>query len=437
MSSQHERNAVRPGQGGFTLIELTVALGVTTIVMLGILALFDFNNKLTRIQTNVADMQQSMRIAQYDMVRMLRVAGRGGLTSTLPGQVYPTGTGVSILSGASVGTNTYLVPGDTSSPKLLQGTDVLTLRGAFSTPIYQVKYADAASFVPTGPGAPTPTNATGGSVLICTRAPTGVDQDLSTLTGLIDAAQLSPSSARKEAIILVSPQSDGIYAVVQLDPATSSKFATSPSCLGGSGVILTFISDRTQTLVSQYRNLYPAPVGANLPAALTKVAFVAVLEEYRFYLREDHSIQGNTSSDLTPVLSRARFYPGTNLPYAGDVASMSQDVADGVLDLQFTLGLDVNNDGQVTESTTNPATDEWLGNSAGEAPIAGGLKFIRVSTLTRTNRPDNKYTAPDLPRIEDHVYSLSDPADRVNGTNARKYRRRLFQTIANVRNLTT
>jgi hypothetical protein len=382
-------------------------------------------------------MQQSLRIAQHDIVRMVRMAGRGGLEPILPGPVYPAGAGISILSGASVGNAAYLVPGDTTSPKVLSGTDVLTLRGAFATPIYQVRYADAGSFVPTGPGAPVPTDATGGSVVICTRSPTGNDQDLTTLTGLIAEAQTDPAKARQEALILVSSESDAINAVVQLVPGASSAFATSPVCLNGSGVSLTFNSDRNDSRVSQYRALYAAPAAANLPSALTKVAFVGLLEEYRFYVREDHAIEGDAASALTPVLSRARFYPGTNLPYAGDAANLRQDVADGVLDLQLAIGLDVNDDGLVTEDAANPGSDEWLGNAAGEVAIAGGLKALRITTLARTGRPDNVYSAPDLLRVEDHNYALNDAADRVNGDVSRKYRRRLLQTIANLRNLTT
>src|SRR5215203_7019682 len=130
-----ENRTVRPGQDGFTLIELIVALGVTTIVMLGILFLFDFNNKLTRVQTNVADMQQSLRIAQYDMVRMVRMAGRGGLNA-LQG----------IVIDRDVEDGTHLIDGDDDSPEVLEGTDVLTLRGVFTTPVYQISYTTPASF---------------------------------------------------------------------------------------------------------------------------------------------------------------------------------------------------------------------------------------------------------------------------------------------------
>ena len=61
--------------------------------------------------------------------------------------------------------------------------------------------------------------------------------------------------------------------------------------------------------------------------ALTTVAYVGLLEEYRFYVREDHAISGNAASDLTPVLSRARFYPGTDQVYAADTSNFKQDIA--------------------------------------------------------------------------------------------------------------
>jgi type II secretory pathway pseudopilin PulG len=441
MSSRRARAARPASQAGFTLVELLVALAVTVVVVLGILLLFDFNNRLTRVQTNVADMQQSERVAQYDMVRMARMAGRGGLPVTA-GPALPAGSGINVLNNAPA--NTHLVAADASSPKILQGTDVLTLRGAFSTPIYQIAFADPTTFKLTGPGTPTPSTASGGSVAICNLTPSGANQDLSALTALIDLA--TGGKVRKEALILVSPIDDGIYAVVQLDPSTSTK--TAASCAGG-GVTLAFNCDRADPLVAKYRALYPAPAGASLNSALTNVAFVGLLEEYRFYVREDHAVSGDATSDLTPVLSRARFYPGTDQVYADDTTNLKQDIADGILDLQVAFGIDANGDGQLTEDLVNPATDEWLGNAAADTPITGGLKAIRISTLARTNRRDPDYVPTVkadhlIPNVEDHVYSTTDINDPVNGYDAvnfkgsmaRLYRRRVLQTVVNLRNLT-
>ena len=435
--------ANRPsGQQGFTLVELLVALAVTVVVVLGILMLFDFNNKLTRVQTNVADMQQSERIAQYDLVRMARMAGRGGLPVTA-GTALPTGSGISVLNNTPDGTN--LIAGDTSSPKILAGTDVLTLRGAFSTPIYEVAFANPSSFVLTGPGTPTAATATGGTVAICDQSPAGTTQDLSALTALIDLA--AGGKTRKEALIVVSPIADTIYAIVALDPVNSTK--TAATCPGGKGVTIAFVCDPADSLVAKYRVLYPAPAGASLSTSLTNVAYVGILEEHRFYVREDHAISGDATSELTPVLSRARFYPGTDLAYADDTSNLKQDIADGILDLQIAFGIDVNGDGQLSEDLVHPDTDEWQGNSAADTALTGGLKAIRISTLARTNRRDQEYVptaaAPHLiAGVEDHVYSTTDINDPVNGYDAvnfkgsmaRLYRRRVLQTVVNLRNLT-
>jgi Type IV Pilus-assembly protein W len=388
---------------------------------------------VSRAQTNVADMQQSLRIGQYQMVRMARMAGRGGLPPILPAKALPTGVGISVQN--NVTEPTYLVASDSSAPKVLAGTDVLTLRGVFSTPVYQVASANAASFKLTGPGTPTPATATGGTVEVCTVTPSGANQDLTPLTSLIDQAKTNPAKASKEGVILVSPLDDGIYGVVQLDPATSTKTVT--GCPTASGVTLAFKCDRSDSLTSQYRDLGPASAGANLHPALTKVGFLGVVEEYRYYVREDHAVPNDAKSDLMPVLSRARFYPGTNQVYATDNDNLRQDIADGILDLQIALGLDVDGDGLVKEDTANPANDEWLGNAPGEAVIAGELKAVRISTLARTNRADPCYSAPELVGVEDHSYDVTDPNDRVNGTIASHFRRRLLQTIANLRNLTT
>src|SRR5580692_5137300 len=85
---------------GFTIIEMTIALFVTAEVILAGLALFDFHNKLARVQTQVSDMQQSLRVAQYDLVRMTRMAGRGGFPAVLQSHA-----GVSTWGGVTVRNN--------------------------------------------------------------------------------------------------------------------------------------------------------------------------------------------------------------------------------------------------------------------------------------------------------------------------------------------
>src|SRR6185295_8414546 len=128
-------------RSGFTVVELLIVLAVTLILTLIMLQLFNLSDRLARVQTRVAEMQQSLRIGQYDMVRLARMAGRGGLPSTQPGRVLPTGIAISVR-GNVTGTDAYLSPTVTTTPKVLAGTDVITLRGVFSTQIFQVNTLD-------------------------------------------------------------------------------------------------------------------------------------------------------------------------------------------------------------------------------------------------------------------------------------------------------
>src|SRR5260370_38434609 len=66
-------------EAGFTIAELTVTLIVVVEIALAVLLLFDASGKLGKAEIQVSDMQQSLRISQYEVVRMVRMAGRGQL----------------------------------------------------------------------------------------------------------------------------------------------------------------------------------------------------------------------------------------------------------------------------------------------------------------------------------------------------------------------
>lgn len=83
---------IRLRSAGFTLVELSISMLVLVIVLLGTLSLFDFANRISSVQTNVADMQQSLRIAQQDAIRTVRMAGRGPIPLGQP----PAGISVAV-----------------------------------------------------------------------------------------------------------------------------------------------------------------------------------------------------------------------------------------------------------------------------------------------------------------------------------------------------
>jgi Tfp pilus assembly protein PilW len=425
MIDLHSQRAAR--QRGFTLIEVSVSLIVTIIVLLGVLALFDFSNKLTRVQTNISDMQQSLRVAQNDAVRLIRMAGRGGL----PLGNLPTGAAVAVAN--NVPDNTHV--GDGTTPDVVPGSDVLTIRGVFSAPSYQIDTTTGGAFTLTPPAAPT-----NGSIRIASKTTTGIPQDLTAIKEAI-------TKNRPEALLLVSSQSSDIWTVVELDPANSD-VTTNPDLL----VVAFKVTGGMHT--TDYSKFSSAGPG-NFPTDLTRVSFAGLLEEYRFYVRAEHVVPGDKTSDLAPKLSRARAYPGTQSAWDNDEANWHADVADNIFDLQVALGLDtaardpaagacaagtIASDDihcGIYESTDGEG-DDWMYNGEKNTnPVLfanSGLYYIRLTTLARTDRRDKGYQAPTLVRVEDNTYSTPETAV-FNSEEERMYRRRILRTVIDMRNL--
>jgi prepilin-type N-terminal cleavage/methylation domain-containing protein len=416
----HRPNPAAARQAGFTLVEMIVSLAITALLLMGVLATFDLNSRITRVETHVADMQQSLRIAQDDIVRTVRMAGRGGLVLTDATKPLPTGVAVSFRD--NVADNQFLVATD-SETRIMPGTDVLSVRGVLAT-LYQSNVAGSLTLVPT-------VNPTSGTLTLTDPSPGGAAQDLTPLkTAIADGIP--------EAILLVSSLDDTFYAVVELTGGVvEDKSVTLAFRVSGSA------------MADAYGKLSP---GGVFPAALQNVAYAGILEEYRYYVREDHAIPNDRASDLTPKLVRARFYPGTDLPYRGQAVNARLDLADNIVDLQVAFGFDTANlgnrvqdadyvgqDDQIAESA-NGTGDDWLFNATADLPTDAVWQnlppeYVRITTLARTDRrdPDPKYLSPLLPaRIENRAYPATDPA---NSDSERKFRRHRLQTVIDLRNL--
>jgi prepilin-type N-terminal cleavage/methylation domain-containing protein len=434
------------GERGFTLVELLVSLAAMTIIILAALMVFDFNSRLARVQTQVSDMQQALRTSSYEVVRVLRMAGRGGLPVIGPNLTYPRGIGLEVRNNVGTGATPparEIAIGGVGSPQAVQGTDILTVRGVFSTPIYQINSANAATYALLNGAAATtnPAQATGGVVQICTVTPAGVNQDVQPLRTAI-------ANGTGEGLVLVSPLGEQYYGVVELNP-TSSVAGSATQCPGG-GVTVGFRVSGS-TLSNAYRTLGPISTAtAGLDPRLTAVAFVGVIEEYRYYIREEYSIAGNNATEISPRLSMARMFPGTETAYQNLPDNLRLDITDGnIADLQVALGLDTDGDGNVTSGTTAAtlATDEWLFNGSGDdatqakwrtipgsAPARSTpIYYARLSILARTGRRDPNFQAQPLVGIEDRSYSSAgEPA---NKREQRMFRRRVLQTVVDLRNL--
>jgi type II secretory pathway pseudopilin PulG len=443
------RDNVLPRQGreaGFTLIEMLVALVVMIEMILAVLLLFDFTNKLSRVQTNVSEMQQSLRVSQYDTVRLIRMVGRGPLPIGPLTALGADATANSTLQGVALSVRDNVPTGAVistvaSAPVIVAGSDVLTVRGVFSTPLYLP--TDGTFVLDT-------TNKKGSFVVpaIFLNSSTGVGGIQELLGALVTAV----NNNVHEALVLVSSASDATYAVVELDPPNSN--VTTPA----SQITIAFKYSGDPRALS-FIALSP---GGVFPPTLTSVKFVGILEEYRVYVRSfsnNPPLAAATAADkaaaLNSKLSRARMFPNTEEPYgpgnpgtnaATNAPNLQIDVADDVIDLQVALGFDSGQGGGAISLGTASgivdnadAGDDWLYNSSADNPTtnlanwnnADSLYYIRLSTLVRTDRPDPKYTAPLVTAIEDNSYA-SSPFNL--GKNL-MFRRRILQTVIDLRNM--
>ncbi len=439
MTNRVSNDPAGPRQGGYSLVELLVAMAVLVMILVGVLQLFDLHSRIARTQTNVADMQQSLRVSQNEMVKIVRMAGRGMLpaahtTLTKPGadeKLLPNGIAVEVLPNVADGTQV-------GGHDVVPGTDVLIIRGVISSPIYLVDTVQSANFVLSG-------DPIKSGVIRNVRSTPKADRlplDGGPLKKAIEDAKAADPVFSP--LVLVSPVDDGIYAVVEIDPATSSwPAADYPGEDDPNGAwsadIGFLVTDGTHT--TDYNKL--SPRGA-YPKELRTVAYLAPLDEYRFYVREEFAIPSDETSELMPALSMARYYPGTNeeRPNEGSI-----DIADNILDLQVTLGIDLDQDGIINpeEDPADPANDEWLFNDASETSDLDATKaawqdrllyYLRVNTVARTDRPDLDFVSAPLGMIEDRDWDEPDvPPDNDQARRERMHRRRLMQTTIDLRNL--
>ena len=446
---QHDhsrRRARRPA--GFSLIELIVGLAVTSMLLLAVLGVFDAGSKVARVETQSADLQQSLRASHRQITRFVRMAGRGGLGLTLPNVPVYQGPALEVRNAVGVGGGSRDVAvGYADSPKAVEGSDILIVRGVFNTPVYQIDTLEPADFIlEDADGLPTsnPAVAARGTVVINAMTNTGVAQDLSPFAEAKE--DLVP-----EALVLLSPMDERIVAVVEFDFANST--------IGDNEATVAF---RVRGMTHpEYRDLYVSGGGNDpvLPIGMNSVANVGILEEYRFYVREPLTPLPGLP-DPAPTLAMARMYPGTETPYLDTLANAAVDLADSVIDMQVGLAFDtplgpepsdqngdtvVDEDDMVIYENADPEDpadrDDFLFNNPRDLPAAAPwdgsapqpqLYFVRLNLLARTARRERNHQAKEL-----LVYEDVEPLRVLawNEFEQRMYRRLYQRTIIELRNL--
>lgn len=430
--------------GGFSLTEVLVTLIVMAVVVVGALTFFDLSARLARTEVQVAGIQSTQRVAQHELARMAAMAGVGGLPEGVApaaaqaagigaAGVFPNGLAVAVANNVAAGTD---LGGGGGPLPVVAGTDVLTLRGVFTTPVYHLEPQVPLAL---GPGT--------GEMTVDLRADVdvGVTQDLDPLR-----RALATNPARPEALVVYDRYNPDAFAVLEL-AAGISAFGSpgDPSMtIGlslGSGA--TYGDEYGQMALGT--TLLPGSAGQawTLPGGVTvqlpkEIGAIGLLEEYRFFVRQEREVPGLAASRLAPVLARARFYPGTGVLHPEGAL----DLADNVIDLQVALAVDqAPVDGQILDVGLAADDDEILYNFPGDDDGLGAigasiwaqpdsrLLFLRISTVVQGDRPDPAFVGAVIDVVEDHDYTAA--ASIFNTGNYTKIRKRLLQTVAETRNL--
>ena len=289
------------GQSGFSLMELVVTMMILTIVTMASLTLVDTGQKVTHSQTGIAELQNNQRVAQQELVGMLAMAGVGGLPEgidpSLGGSdttgVFPNGLALAVTNNVEPGTT---IGGDPSTPGVIEGSDVLTLRGAFQTPPLFIE-----------PQQPLVLDEDGRvEIVVSSAVDAGVNQDLEGLRRELEAAT-AVDARWPEAFILRDRYNPGAFAVFELDPAATVPGDTGDPTLTV-GLILSSDSSK-QHFANEYGRMIlgttllqgaggaqvtlPDGTDVQLPRV---IGTIGLLQEYRFYLRQAWEVTGDPNS---------------------------------------------------------------------------------------------------------------------------------------------
>ncbi|MEM9593271.1 MAG: prepilin-type N-terminal cleavage/methylation domain-containing protein [Acidobacteriota bacterium] len=488
----------RRGRRGFSLTELLVVMSMLAVIMAGLVVIFQNSTRLAFNQTELAGVQQSLRISHMEVARYVRMAGAGGMPVTwnnLPDPdvtpvtydtvgAFPNGFAVALTNNAPEDAR---IPetdddDDESAHWVIPGSDVLTVRGVLTTPVYFWKPGvDIEGWVEDGV-IDTQT------LEIPDRINMTYHRPLDPLINRIEEARGRDPQVPLAFIgrDLMNPDA---YVIFRLDFAqtdTTLKDCTSDAPAGGvpfpddkkpKCITLGLKFDKAEEdFAKAFGNLMlgtnltdaanslslTLPGGSTAPTVRIpkRISSIGLLEEYRFYVRAEWEVPGDKRTRLTPALTRAEFVPGT------EQLIDRVDVVENVIDLQVAVGIDTDRivgavgKDLVTEAEDDSA-DEVLFNDPNDLPLDEKkallqvklpadppehvawfnpeleYHYLRITTVAETTRPDLNHRAPALGTIEDVNRRQSFKIDEVdyNYNEDLRYRRRMLTTLVDMRNL--
>jgi prepilin-type N-terminal cleavage/methylation domain-containing protein len=453
------RRSPKVRAAGFTLVEMIVVVLLLSIAMLGLLAVFDASTRINKNEQEVADAQGNVRYGIYQMTRVIRMAGAGGLYVTqavlvgpdpdLPGISTPDGDYDNIFEGEVTNLAGTRVP-------IRPGTDVIEVRGVILSPLLGFDLSSGCAGCT-------------GNVALTARPVTAlqhVNDDAANRPQFSSIDAYTGGASGQNPMYVLVAGNDDLHGGCADPTGGASRYAqptynvgvlTSPTTLAASSTFgnVNFGDAAAREFMSE-----DPGEGAPEPSVIENVRRAGVLDDIVFFI--------DNTDPLHPALAQ-----GIRRGQRFDVVT----IADDVEDMQVAYGVDglygsdgIGQDNAVgrvvpvsgTDTDPNVSTqsdgDEWAPNVENEnlyaasdfqnqpQPVswshAGGvahcptLHGVMVSLIAKSRDPDPTYRAPGGAALLG-IRTMNSPPDTSlypTGSDSPRYRRRIQTLKINLRN---
>jgi len=354
---------------GFTLIEMLVVLALLATVMIGLLQMLDGASSVSKTQSDMAKMTENLRFMVAEIVRNMRMTGTGGLPLLAPGTGGTLSvTAIDVQDNVASGGFTIL---DSSGRtwRATPGTDVLTIRGVIGGFVYDL------------PGSTGITGYYGGGdsdfVVTLNEESPFTPGRIQPLPSLVKTGTPVLFTLLWEMPVVVGVGQERYFSKYNIGivSADSAPTGTEPNR------ILTL---PIETANNEYQSILSLNEGGDFePFQQQYVITAGLLDDLVYFVSKNF--------DGNPALFLWR--PSENTVV---------ELVDQVCGLHVALGIDLDNDGQISEIGTIANDDEWFYNTTGETTATPAqialLREVRVSLTARTTHPDLRFSeSPDLP----------------------------------------
>ncbi len=355
---------------GFSVLELGVATLIFSVVVVGMLNVFDRASKFNKSELQASEMQQSLRTALLEIERNVRMAGVGDLPVTQAILVADPVTGTSYNNVPS-GFAFSDWNGGPPHP-VRPGTDVLEVRGVIRSPIFALTSAGCFPCVGASDSVIVPAvspygaaNNSGGEFQVLQGVVSGGGQHL-----FMVSSQIPDSSGAGGTLHNV-----GMASAVAIDAVPAQARVT---------VNFTDSNAKKFNGTVPYAGAAPIPLDTNIRGG--------ILDDIVYFI-------DNTRTDH-PALCMALLKAVS--PRTFQFFPISEDIED----LQFAFGIDgldgtaIDGSVQATYSPL-PGKDEWSENVASEPGISSAslfaedgprLRAVMLAVVSRTAQSDLAYT---------------------------------------------